>query len=360
MNTQLLLAAAGCSVILVLGGCHKSQPAERAKSEAKSAPQPNSASAPKAANAAKSAPDAKPGDAAQAEDKAEGKDADKASAEVTLTPEQIGKIGLQTEEIKAIEHAEETAGYGVVIAHEAIATGVAELATAEATGKQSRSALERTKRLSGTPGAMSADVEEAAAQKAAVDSAALMLSKQRLSSTYGQNPPWAKGGNQTLLLGLANGSIQLVRVTFPLGAVQGDAPKTLRAARIGSSAGSMGWKLTSPWPAPADATVPGRSFYALLRAKNVGEGERILVWAPTGAAQSGALVPAEAAVISDGKYWCFMEEKPGTYVRTQLDTSKPFEDGYFVTTGVKPGDKVVIKGAAQLLAQESNSGPEAD
>lgn len=355
MKTQLLLAAAGCSAFLVLGGCQKSPSADQSKS----APQAKSASDPKAGEA-KAAADAKPGDAAQGEDKAEAKDAEKPAGEVTLTQEQIGKIDLQTEQIKAIEHAEETAGYGVVIPHEAIATGVAELATAQATEKQSRSSLDRIKRLAGTPGAMSADVEEGAAQKAAVDSAALMLSKQRLSSTYGQNPPWAKGGNQTLLPGLANGTIQLVRVTFPLGAVQGDPPKTLRAARIGTSTGSKGWNLSSPWPAPADATVPGRSFYAMLRAKDVGEGERILVWAPTGAAQSGALVPGDAAVISDSKYWCYVEEKVGTYVRTQVDTSKPFADGYFVTTGVKPGDKVVVKGAAQLLAQESNSGPEAD
>jgi hypothetical protein len=350
MNMQLLLAAAGCSAILALGGCHKTQPAPQAKSASDS----------KSASEAKGAPDAKPGDAAKQEDKAEGKDAEKPAGEVTLTPEQTEKIGLETEEVKSTNYAEETAGYGTVVPHEAIATGVAELATATATEEQSRSALARTKRLSGTPGAMSADVEEAASQKAAVDSAALMLAKQRLSSTYGQRPPWAQGGNQAVLQGLANGSIQLVRVTFPLGAVQGDPPKTLRAARIGTAAGGKSWKLTSPWAAPADATVPGRSFYALMRTNDAGEGERILVWAPIGASQSGALVPAEAAVISDGKYWCYIEEKPGTYVRTQIDTGKPFEDGYFVTTGVKPGDKVVVKGAAQLLAQESNSGPEAD
>src|SRR6202022_5197359 len=98
-------------------------------------------------------------------------------------------------------------------------------------------------------------------------------------------------GNQAVLQGLASGSIQLVRVTFPLGAVQGDPPKTLRAARIGTAAGGKGWKLTSPWSAPADATVPGPSFFPLMRAKDAGEGERILVWAPIGAPQSGELVP---------------------------------------------------------------------
>lgn len=321
---------------LAIGGCHKTAPDADEKSAA----------------AAKS-PKAKLTDSAKSEAKPEKEG-------VSLTPEQVEKIGVQTEEVKATDYAAESAGYGTVIPHEAIAQAVAELVTAEATENQSRSALARTRRLSGTPGAMSADVEETNARQAAVDSAALTLARQKLSATYGQKPPWSKGGNQALLQSLANGGELLVRVTFPLGALSADVPKTLRASRIGSAATGKGWKMTLIWPAPADASVPGRSFFAVLRAGEVGEGERILVWAPTGAPQTGVLIPAQAAIISEGKNWCYVEEKPGTYVRAELDTGKPFEDGYFVTEGVKPGDKVVTKGAGQLLAQESNSGENAD
>jgi multidrug efflux pump subunit AcrA (membrane-fusion protein) len=207
---------------------------------------------------------------------------------------------------------------------------------------------------------MSADVEETNARQAAVDAAALALARQRLSATFGQNPPWGHGGNQALLHALANGSTKLARATFPLGTLPGDTPKTLRASRIGTAPTGQAWKLTPVWPAPADAGVPGRSFFAIMRGGDAGEGERIIVWAPIGSAQSGALIPAEAAVISDNKYWCYVETKSGTFVRTEIDTGRPFENGYFVTDGVKPGDKVVVKAAAQLLAQESNSGAEAD
>jgi hypothetical protein len=280
--------------------------------------------------------------------------------DVSLTPAQVDKIGLQTEAVKAVDYAEEIPGYGTIIPHEAIAQAVAELSTAQAAEKQSRSALTRTQRLSGTPGAMSADIEEANARQLAVDTAALNLARQRLSATFGQKPPWSGGGNQALLQALADGSTQLVRVTFPLGALPGDAPKTLSASRLGSGSSAKRWKLTSVWPAPADATVPGRSFFSVLRAGELGEGERIIAWAPIGAPQPGVLVPAEAAVISEGKYWCYIEEKPGTFVRTEMDTGKPFDNGYVVTQGVKAGDKVVTRGAAQLLAQQSNSGADAD
>lgn len=247
-----------------------------------------------------------------------------------------------------------------MIPHEGIAQAVAELRTAQAAEKQSRSALSRAQRLAGTPGAMSADTEEANARQLAVDTAALNLAKQRLSASFGQKPPWNDGENPSLLQALADGSKQLVRVTFPLGALPGEAPKTLNASRLGSGDGVKRWKLNSVWPAPADATVPGRSFFSVLRAGELSEGERVIAWAPIGTPHPGVLVPGEAAVISDGKYWCYIEAKPGTFVRTAIDAGKPFENGYVVTQGVKAGDTVVIRGASQLLAQESGSGADAD
>ena len=291
---------------------------------------------------------------------AEKPDSRDAGEGVSLTPAQIEKMGLQTEALKAVDYAAETAGYGVVIAHETIAQAVAELRTAQAAEKQSNSALARTRRLSGTPGAMSADVEEANARQLAVDTAALNLAQQRLSATFGQRPPWSGGEEQPLLRALADGSTQLVRVTFPLGALTGEVPKSLSTARLGSGSAARRWKLTQVWPAPADATVPGRSFFSILRAGELGEGERIIAWAQIGASQPGVLVPAEAAVISAGKYWCYLEEKPGTFVKTAIDADQPFESGYVVTQGLKAGDKVVVSGAAQLLAQESNPGADAD
>ena len=83
------------------------------------------------------------------------------------------------------------------------------------------------------------------------------------------------------------------------------------------------------------------------------------MWAPIGASQPGVVIPAAAAVISDGKYWCYVEKKPGTFVRAEIDTSRPSTDGYFVTQGVG-GRQDRHARPAQLLARESNSGAEAD
>lgn len=326
LHPPLLL---GC---LLLCACHKAAP-------------PGGAAAP--------ATDAKavPGAADAKEGAGEG---------VTLTPAQVGKMGIVTEAVPATDYAEETAGFGVVVGHETIAQAAAELTTAQATERLSRSALARARKLSGTPGAVSADVEETAAQKAEVDAAALTLTTRRLSSMLGMNPPWKSGDKGAVLQDLAAGRVKLLRVTFPLGALSGGTPATLRAAHIGINKPGLGWKMSVVWDAPADATVPGRSFFALLKGSDAGEGERLQVWAPIGKSVAGVSIPASAAVMSEGKFWCYVEKNPGTFERVQIDAGRPTTDGYFIAEGVAAGDKVVTAAAGQLLAKESGSGSEPD
>jgi hypothetical protein len=335
-----------CLASSLLAGCNKSPPAAADAAPASGA------------EVKKAGGKADAGGKEEAGGKKEAGGKEEAGAGVTLTPEQIEKLGVVTEAVQSIDYREETAGYGVVVPHEAIAQAAAEIVTAQATERQSQSALSRAKRLSGTPGAVSADVEETAARQAAVDSAALTLAVQRMSGALGMNPPWKAGENNPILQDLAGGRIKLVRVTFPLGALSGGIPATLRAAHIGGSKPDKSWTMTKVWDAPADANVPGRSFFALLKGSDAGEGERLLVWAPIGDSVAGVVVPAAAAVMSDAKYWCYLEKKPGNFVKSEIDTARPVPDGYFVTEGVAAGDKVVTTAAGQLLARESNSGSE--
>ncbi|MFL6601546.1 MAG: hypothetical protein ACJ8R9_09450 [Steroidobacteraceae bacterium] len=239
-----------------------------------------------------------------------------------------------------------------------IATAVAELRTAVSAARQSRSAFERSKRLVGTPGAMPADIHETAERQAMADQAALALSRQRLSSTFGQNPPWKTRETSPELLSLASGETKLVHLTFPLGALGGVIPTAVRLSHIDASQGGKSWQSRSIWGAPADATVPGKSFFATLKSPDASEGDHLLAWAAVGAPESAVLVPASAVVVSAGKFWCYVEKKPGVFVRTEIDPSRAAAEGYFVTQGIPAGDKIVTSGAGQLLARESNPGPE--
>jgi hypothetical protein len=284
---------------------------------------------------------------------------------VSLTAEQVEKMGIATQSAKSMDYRDEIAGYGVIIPHDTIATAVAELTSAQAAQEQSRAAAARAQRLAGTPGAMSADAVEAAARQIATDTAAVALAQRRLSSVVGSG----LSGQLTPgspLQELASGDVKLLRVTFPLGAVQGATPAALRAARLdGAAPGtppvSQGWTLHPLWNAPADPTLPGRSFFAVLKGGDASEGERLLVWAPgTSPSLRGVVVPAAALVISDGKYWCYVEQKPRVYVRREIATNRPVDAGYFVSQGIAAGDKVVTAAAGLLLAREMNPSTEAD
>jgi hypothetical protein len=334
------IAAALCLGILGLTGCHRAPPAENAKG----------------------------GDAAQPAPKEETQNegAREGAEGVTLTAEQAEKLGVATEPAKSIQYTAETSGFGIVISHDTIATAVAEVTTAQAAGRQSHAALERVHRLIGTPGAMSADAVESAARQAETDGAALALAEQRLTAIIGTRPPGGVATNGPVLHELASGKVKLLRATFPLGALQGSAPATLRAAHLdalspGAAHPAQGWSLNSVWAAPADATLPGRSFFGLLKNSDAGEGERLLVWAPgTGPSQQGVVVPADSLVISEGKYWCYLETKPYVYVRRQINPDRPLADGYFVTEGIAAGDKLVTAAAGLLLARETNPSTEAE
>jgi hypothetical protein len=279
---------------------------------------------------------------------------------VSLKPEEVAKLGLVSAPLKEMSHAPEALGYGVIAAHESIAQAVAELRSAAAVARQSQSALERNKRLVGTPGAMPLDTLETAERQATVDSVALELAKRRLSSSFGQHPPWKDASDSPQLAALASGESKLIRATFSADSLTDGAPTQIRVARIGVGDTAKSIESQLVWSAPADATIPGRSFFAIAKGPELGEGERVLAWAPVGQAVSGVFLPAAAALISNGKYWCYIEEEPGHFVRFEFDPSVPVSGGYFVTQGLKAGDKVVIAAVGILLARELNPSTEAE
>jgi hypothetical protein len=294
---------------------------------------------------------------------ADTKEKDKPAPEaegVSLKPEEIEKAGIKTTTLAAASHAPESTGYAVVNTRETIAQAVADLTSAAAVERQSRSALARERSLAGTPGAMPIEAQEAAERQAIVDHAALVLAERRVSATYGVSAPWNENYNSPVLASLARGDTKLARVTFPLGALGSEVPSKLRLTRIGETQGAKSIDTLEVWSAPADATIPGKSFFAIVKGDDVSEGERLLARAAVGAPESGVIVPYSAAVISAGKYWCYIEEKPGLFVRAPIDADTPTDEGYFVREGIAPGAQVVTASAGQLLAREKNPSSSGD
>ena len=293
-------------------------------------------------------------------DKAAPKPADKEDTPgLTLKAEEIASLGITTVRARAAQYRQQISGYGVVTALDAIAQTAADVATTQAAAAQSSAAAARARSLAtGEEAAVSREVVETAQSKATADQAALMLARRKTEAVFGRNAPWRDAASrQAIMERLASGASVLVRLTFPLGTLGTAMPATLRIARLGANPKS--WTATTVWDAPADATLPGRSFYALLDSSDLAQNEHVTATVPVGPAQSGVIVPATALIYGDSEAWVYAEPKPGNFVRTKIDTGKALEDGYFVAEGIPAGRPIVVSGAGLLLAREANPSSEA-
>jgi len=286
-------------------------------------------------------------------------EAEKEGAEgpgLTLKAEEVKSLGLTVQAATAAQFTGRITGYGVVTALDTIAQADSEFLTAQAAAAQSTAAAARARSLStGEEAAISREQLEVAESKAAADAAALALARRKTEAAFGLNSPWHDAASrQAVMRRLASGEAVLVRATFP--AIGGAVPKRVEISRMGADKKS--WTAHTVWDAPADAAVPGRSFYVLVDGSDLAQNERVTAAIPTGASEAGAKVPAHALVFGESEAWVYLQTAANTFLRTKVDIGRPLDDGYFVTT-VKPGDKVVVDGAGLLLAREINPSTEA-
>jgi hypothetical protein len=276
---------------------------------------------------------------------------------LTLKAEEIESLGITVQPATAARFVGRIGGYGVVAGLDTIAQADSEVQAAQAVAAQSQAAAARARALaSGEDAAISREQLEVAQSKAATDAAGLALAQRKTEAAFGLHSPWRDGASrQAVMRRLAAGEAVLVRVTFP--ATGGATPKQLEINRMGADAKS--WTARTVWDAPADAAVPGRSFYALVEGSDLAQNERVTAAIPTGQAQAGAKIPAKALVFGESESWVYTQTGANTFLRTRVDISRPTGDGYFVNS-VKPGDKVVVDGAGLLLAREINPSTEVE
>jgi hypothetical protein len=287
-------------------------------------------------------------------------EAEKEAAEapgITLKAEEIASLGITVQPATAAQFSGRISGYGVVTALDTIAQADSDFLMAQAAAAQSQAAAARARSLStGEEAAISREQLEVAQSKAAADAAALGLAERKTEAAFGLRSPWRDTATrQAVMRRLASGDAVLVRGTFP--ATGGAVPRSLEISRMGTDGKT--WTAHTVWDAPADAAVPGRSFYALVDGSDLAQNERVTAAIPTGAAQAGAKIPAKALVFGESEAWAYVQTGAQTFLRTKVDISRPLGDGYFVNN-IKPGDKLVVDGAGLLLARELNPSTEVE
>jgi biotin carboxyl carrier protein len=74
----------------------------------------------------------------------------------------------------------------------------------------------------------------------------------------------------------------------------------------------------------------------------------------SGPARTGALVPRSAVLWQTGKLWVYVQVSKEKFARREIALEDPMAGGWF-TRSLKPGDKIVIRGAQTLLSEEFKS-----
>jgi hypothetical protein len=111
-------------------------------------------------------------------------------------------------------------------------------------------------------------------------------------------------------------------------------------------------KFISPFPR-VDPRIQGKSFlYVAPAHSGLFPGVNLLAHLSTGKQMQGVIVPASAVVWSEGKAWVYQRTTADRFTRRAIQTDAAVEKGFFLATGLSPGDKVVTRGAQVLLSEE--------
>jgi len=141
----------------------------------------------------------------------------------------------------------------------------------------------------------------------------------------------------------------LLQITLPPGTTI-VAPPATGAIEVGKRARA---EITYVSPATrTDPRIQGVSFFYTTPAEsNVLPGMNVLAFLPAGAAVEGATVPAEAVVRWQDRAWIYRRTGPEAFVRNQIATEQPAQEGGFIVKDL-PGDAEIVTHGAQLLLSE--------
>lgn len=152
---------------------------------------------------------------------------------------------------------------------------------------------------------------------------------------------------------LADGQLSLILITISAESPSARAPGS--AEVVNASGKVLVCRLVSASP-KSNHTIQGVNyFYSVASTPSLPEGLNIVARLPVGKAASGVVVPSSSVVWWHGKAWAYVETKSGSFSRRPVNTAEPFGSGWFVSGGIRPGDRIVIRGAQLLLSQEFKS-----
>ncbi|MEP6822899.1 MAG: hypothetical protein ABI946_11170 [Chthoniobacterales bacterium] len=286
---------------------------------------------------------------------------------IAIDPAEQNKSGIVASPLAAATHAPDLRALAQVLeirewseARQAYLAAKGEVIKATASAEESRRDLARSKLLGGQS-TVSVETVQEADVKARSDTAAvqpaedsLHLIESAMREQWGDAlAGWLVNGSPELDDLFAQRAV-LIRIILsagtpapdpaPAAMIQGDNGKFIgaqfvsRALRLDPRL--QGSVLFYTVPVTKGGLVPGLTTTALL---------------PRGEPETGVIVPSDAVVWSQGKPWIYLQKDAEHFARHMIATDIPAQGGWFVAENFSSQEKVVTKGAEQLLSEEFRS-----
>ncbi len=264
------------------------------------------------------------------------------------------RLGIATAPLAAANRGAAVRGFARAVDAVPLATLDADIAAAAAALAASQAEANRTRALNAADQTVSKKAAEAAAAQARADGAKLALLRRRLGLEWGPSiASMSEARRGRLIADLAAGRATLVRIDSAAGI------STLRGVATIDVGGGASARAAILGPARVgDPRLQSTGLLALVtgpQAMALGVGAVAPASIAAGAGAQGVLIPREALLRTTGQTFAYVRRDAASFERRAVAGGISDPAGLFVTTGFRPGDSVVVKGAAQLFAAETPS-----
>lgn len=289
---------------------------------------------------------------------------------VTMKPEEQQRNGIRTAQLEATSRRQELQATAVVLPVQDLINLRNEYVSANAQLQKAKASLSVSERDYERLNGLYKDDRNASAK--AVQAAEGAMQSDRVSVKAAEDAVFLQQNSvqqqwgETVARWLIAGSLEfdrivrqrdlLVQITLPPG-TQNAAPTS---ASLQTAQGKfLATRLVSPFPR-LDPRIQSPSFlFVTANQQGLIPGLNLGVLLPSGPSLQGVIIPANAVVWWEGKAWAYLQASPDQFSRREVPTQFPISGGWFVpaTPDVvfKPGDKLVINGAQQVLSEEFRS-----
>lgn len=276
-----------------------------------------------------------------------------AATVVKLDPATQRRLGIETVPLAAEARTASVSGFARVLDAIPLASLDADIAQATAALAASRAEAARTRALNADDQTVSRRVADAAAAQAGADAAKLQLLRRRLGLEWGPVIARLSDARRSALVNdLAAGRAALVRIDLPAGPAQPGGSAVIDLGPGGrAEAALLGPTRTG------DPRLQTTGLLGIVRgpaALRLGLGIVAPATLRGAAATRGVVIPRAALLRTAGQTFAYVR-RDGGFERRPLAGALADPGGLFVTGGFRPGEAVVVSGAAKLFAAETPS-----